>query len=178
MNKSMFMKSPVVLLISILGVITILGCFARSYTPKTTPLSQGIPEEVTITNEFFISRIKIDGAGKSFRFEITNKTKKDLEVDWNKTQFIEENMTKGGFVFEGVDCSKRDEYKPPTIIFPGITFKKNILPKVKVGNEIWSRLGCYLDHQVMDGDVGVYLVVNIDGKEIKEKMLMNVQKIQ
>jgi hypothetical protein len=181
MNRLALLKTLIVSIVYIFGIVVIIGSNGKNVqsTPKYTPPPPAIyksnPEVVTISNEFFDVKMSIGKIPDGFILEITNKTKKDMEVDWNKTQYIEGNSTKGGFMYEGIVYSKRTENKPPDVIFPGITLKKKILPNSNV--EYLSSIHMWFNKPII-GDAGVYLVINIDGKEVKEKLLMNIVKIQ
>ena len=64
-----------------------------------------------------------------FRLEITNKTRKDLEIDWNKTRYLLNGSDGGVFVFVGIRPEDiRNSTIPPDIIPAGHSFSKRISP--------------------------------------------------
>ena len=64
-----------------------------------------------------------------FRLEVTNKTKQDLRIDWNKTRYLLNGRSHGGFVFDGMDPENIRKLTLPDDIVPaGETFSKEIAP--------------------------------------------------
>ena len=60
-----------------------------------------------------------------FRLEVTNKTKQDLRIDWNKTRYLLNGRSHGGFVFDGIDPENIRKLTIPDDIVPaGETFSK------------------------------------------------------
>jgi len=102
----------------------------------------------------------------AFILTIVNKTSQDLELDWNKTLYIYNGETKGGFMFEGIVYKDRNNPKPPDIIFANSTFTKVIFPNSNVQFTSWGW-----EHIPLPlGENGIYLVVKVGEKEIKEKL--------
>ena len=44
-----------------------------------------------------------------FKLEVKNLTNKDLELDWNKTLYVQNGNTSGGFIFEGIMYKDRKQ---------------------------------------------------------------------
>jgi len=147
------------------------GCAPR-YTWKIEPYKQ------SVGNEYFSASISpmafdnIWGGYEAFNLTIRNKTSGDIELDWNKTIYIENKQTKGGFMFEGVVYKERNNLKPPDIIFSGSEFRKTIWP-----NALVSFYGCWCHGDIPAGQNGVYLTVRIKDKEVKEKLLLDMSKV-
>ncbi len=60
-----------------------------------------------------------------FRLEIANKTNKDLKIDWNKTRYILDGRSNGGFVFKSMDPKNiRKQTIPEDIVSAGGFFSK------------------------------------------------------
>ena len=76
-------------------------------------------EPLTRDHDFFVS----------FRLTVRNKADKNLVIDWNKTRYIHNGRTRGGFVFKGI---KPEDVKnstiPPDTILAGGFFSKEIMP--------------------------------------------------
>lgn len=158
--------------------------------PKYTCVVE--PSSQTVENEYFSATVSPamresgsysfeDSSGKyllsetykAFNLYIKNKTHIDIELDWNKTLYIENGQTNGGFMFEGVIYKDRNNQKPPTIIFANSEFKKIIWPNNLVFFE--PELGW--GHKPIElGQNGVYLTIKVGEKEIKEKLLLNMSK--
>ena len=65
----------------------------------------------------------------SFRLKVVNKTRKDLEIDWNKTRYLYNGRDIGIFVFEGIKPeSIKNLTISPDIIPAGQSFTKDISP--------------------------------------------------
>ena len=108
----------------------------------------------------------------NYGLRIDNLSKYDLEIDWNKTSFIRQNTTDGGFMFEGIRYMDRNNYKNPTIILSKSSFYTNIYPN----NLAYFSGGQYgsgwVNGKIPDGENGVYLVFKINAKEYREKLLI------
>ena len=152
-----------------IGIVFLLGLFAivgSGEYYRSTPRTQ------TVENNYFAASISplCSDSCKSFSLTIRNKTDKDIEVDWNKTLYISNGQTTGGFMFEGVVYKDRNNPKSPDMIFANGTFSKTIWP-----NNLVSFSGSSWYHEEMSiGDDGVYLVVKVADKEIKEKLIVNI----
>lgn len=102
---------------------------------------------------------------------VTNKTKSDIFVDWNKTSYISGSETNGGFMFEGVVYRDRAQPKPDSVVFPNVSMTKVIWPNVLVhfGEMHWVH------EYIPYNPNGVYLVVKDGaGKETRAKLLATV----
>ena len=105
-----------------------------------------------------------------FTVTVKNNSDKDIEIDWNKTLYIANGATSGGFMFDGIVYSKRHEPKPPDIVFANGYFSKNILP-VNLVDYDSGRYGLGWQHKELSyGETGIYLTVNVDGKTFNEKI--------
>ncbi len=117
----------------------------------------------------------------SFNFWITNKTDKNLEVDWNSTRYIHNSKTHGVFVFKGI---KPEDIKysavPPDIISPRGSFSKVISPyrllaRAPLRDRSVSEPGIH-PGILPDGENGIVLFVRQNGKEIVEKMMVTIEE--
>jgi len=163
----------------IAGLITtglfLVGCVAgKTYT--VTPVKKSTP-----LNAYFDATITPTSANvfgyQAFILDIKNKSDKDIEVNWNKTYFIQNGQTNGTFMYEGIVYRDRNQPKSSDIIFANATFSKTIWPS----NLVYYSSGSYGGwmHEAMSaGIVGVYLTANVDGKEIKEKIEVAMREVQ
>jgi len=117
----------------------------------------------------------------SFRLTITSKTDKDLKIDWNKTRYIYNGRLHDGLIFKGI---KPEDIKSLTIpedtIPSGHTFSKVISPfrllaRPRVRERPASGSGIY-PGIMPTGENGIMLVVRLNGKEIVERMSVNIQE--
>ena len=117
-----------------------------------------------------------------FRLTVKNRTEKNLEIDWNKTRYIYNGRTRGGFVFTGI---KAEDIKnltiPFDIVFPGHTFSKEIAPIKLIA---WAPLrdrsvgkdeSSLSPGIIPEGENGIFLVVRQNGQEIREKITLNIE---
>lgn len=151
------------------------GCVTPGpkYTWKIEPYKQ------SVENEYFSASISptafdnIWDGYTAFDLTIKNKTSEDIELDWNKTMYIENGQTQGGFMFEGVVYKDRNSPKQPNIIFAGTEFRKTIWPN----NLVDFLYGRWRNYSFPSGQNGVYLIIKVKDKEVKEKILLDMSKI-
>jgi len=176
------LKSCFIGIIFVLCILN-LGCTTVPYQTATTtsrPVKYSCASNIeTCSNEFYDAYItpmfsrKYWGAEGYVGFELTveNKRDEDLELDWNRTLFIQDGRTNGGFMFEGVVYRERNNPKPPDIISPGERISKQILPSNLVYFSRGSSGGWR--HKFMGtGACGISLSIKVNGREIREKMLI------
>ncbi|MBW1766975.1 MAG: hypothetical protein JRJ02_09715 [Deltaproteobacteria bacterium] len=155
-----------------------MGC-ASSKAWISSPLIQatGNPyydtqlQPLTRKNKFFVS----------FLLTVTNKTDKDLEIDWNKTRYIHNGHTRGVFVFKGIkpEDVKNDTIPADIILAEGILLKEILPYKLLVRAPLSSKAyeaGKISPGLIPAGKNGILLVVRQDGKKIVEKMTINIEK--
>lgn len=176
------MKRCAGLIVSAVIAVTVLGgCMPRPWIWKSDPAMQ------SVSNDFFdaqITPVWVTYGTKSFLLTIKNKTEKTIELNWNKTLFISGGQTSGGFMYEGIIFAKRDEPKPNDVVFPKVVFQKEIWPnnlaKLAPGEFIGK---VYFEggwgHWSMNAGVnGVFLTMVVDGKEINEKLTVDLSYIK
>jgi len=165
----------IVVSVCIVGLFVIVGSGGPRYVYIASPFVQ------TSTNDFFEAQLTPlcpNGKGcKFFELTIENKTDKDIELDWNKTLYISNGTTSGGFMFEGVIYKDRNNPKPPDIVFAKGTFCKTILPSNLVRFSS-GKYGGWTNENMPTGENGIYLTVRVEGKEINEKIIINVIRNQ
>ena len=118
----------------------------------------------------------------TFRLTITNKTDKDMQIDWVKTRYLHNGQERDGFAFEGI--TKENINNPPSdTVSPGQTFSKTIYPITIIG---WQRATAIVkpgDQSfsvgvLPEGENGILLIVKQAGKEIREKITLNLAVTQ
>lgn len=114
------------------------------------------------------------GSYEGFELSVSNKTDSDIEIVWNKTLFIKDGVTNGGFMFTGVVYEDRNDPKPSDVVFAHDTFSKCIWPCNLVmftgtsapllpQNTWWHRT-------ILAGEHGVYLTLKVADHEVHEKL--------
>lgn len=152
-----------------LSIVFFTGCIGSEYTFNNVD----IPTE---NKELSFKIIPINPSSiagySAFILNIQNKTDRDMEIDWNKTNFIKDGSTSGTFMFEGIVYKDRNTVKANDVIFANSTFTKTIYPNnyVKFDSYGWYHVGTGL------GSQGAYVVI-IDGqKTIKQKVIVNINE--
>jgi len=147
--------------------------------PGVTWVSE--PATATVDNPFFTAQLtpRCGGYGgcNSFSLIIRNKTDKNIEINWNKTLYVSDGQTSGGFMFEGVIYRERNNPKPPDVVFGNGTFSKVIWPNNLVHYSS-GRYGGWENLRMPTGENGAYLSVVVDGKEISERIIVTLVQAQ
>lgn len=128
-------------------------------------------EPLTNGHKFFVS----------FRLTVTNKTGKNLEIDWNKTVYIHNGRTRGGFVFKGIKPEDiRDSTIPADTILGEHTFSKVISPYKLLAlaplrdPSVGATESSIYPGILPAGENGIVLVVRLNGKEVVEKITLAI----
>jgi len=153
---------------SVLLITSCVSTFPKTYW-KIEPRTQ------RVQNECFKAEIipwyQSAGNYVGFLLTIENLTTNNIEVNWNKTLFISNGQTSGGFMFEGIVYKDRNNQKSPDVIFQKGKLSKIIWPNNLVHFES-GRYGGWIHETMTTGENGIYLTVFVDAKEINEKIVM------
>lgn len=162
-------------LVFIIAIAFISGCASTNTNVSTKQISKS-PEIIwayepirsTVETNDYVVTIIPSGlhAYNAFKLSVRNKSTKNIEVNWNKTLYVSDSITSGGFMFDGVVYKDRNNPKQSDIIFPGVEFKKTIFPNSLVN----FSLGDWRHPLMKEGEHGVFIVFVIDGKEISERL--------
>ena len=143
------------------------GCSRAPWVIKSDPLVQKIDNKL-YTIDFTPSDADSYGY-RAFSLTIENKTDKDIELNWDRTFYLQGGQTKGGFLFEGIFLRDMNAPKPPDILFPKKTFSKTIFPNaLATFNKYWRH------DPLPNGENGIYLSLIIENAELREKLTVNV----
>jgi hypothetical protein len=150
-------------------IVLFLCCGCRPWNIKNTPSFQ------VVDNGFYSIQLLPSGRANhgftSFDLTIENKKDSDIDLVWDKTYFIYNGQTNGGFMFEGIVFKDRNNPKSNDVIFAKNKFQKTIWPNNLVSFD--TTIGWY--HYPMNmGDNGIYITLIVNGKEIREKLLINM----
>lgn len=130
------------------------------YTAEITPVC---------TNELYFSKCT------SFVLVIHNKSKNNIELDWNKTLYIADGQSSGGFMFEGIVYRDRNNPKPPDVIFENGKLTKTVWPNNLVSFET-GKYGGWMHETLGEGERGIYLTALINGKPVSEKLVVRLSQ--
>jgi len=159
------------------------GVFPEKATPVV--LYSSNPEVQRASNDYFVAELKPqlkEGQGffTTFRLVLTNKTKKELNLDWENTFYLLNSSEKGRFLWEGVtwDGLKEMRGQPLVPIAAGDTLTAVIFPKQLLGRSSGAAPGGvqYTQGALPEGENGIGLVVIQNGTVIREKMVVTISK--
>lgn len=116
-----------------------------------------------------------------FRFSFTNKTSKELNIDWENTFYTLNGRKNGRFLWQGITWDGLKEVKAqPLIPVPaGDTLKTVIFPARLVGRSSaggGSTGGVrYNIGPLPEGANGIHLVVKQNGKVLRQEIVVNIE---
>lgn len=144
------------------------GCVTAPIAPSRVPPQQ----QASISNQVYEAMITpaylyFGQVPAGFALSIRNKSSGDIQVDWNRTAFIDNGATHGGFMYEGIPFPERNSPKEPDTIFPGGVLKKDIFPIITADfrNGRWGYAG-------IEGKVGVLLVIKVGNAETQQAIIL------
>lgn len=148
-------------------ILFLFGCSRAPWIIKSDPPIQEINNDL-----YSIQLIPsfVDNYGyHAFDLIIENKTDKDIELAWDRTYYLYGGQTSGGFMFEGIVYSQRNDPKPPDILFPLKQFRKTIYPNIYATfNKSWYY------STLPNGENGIYLSLKVKSVELREKLTVNI----
>jgi hypothetical protein len=146
-----------------------VGC-----TP-TKSLGSSEPAIRRTGNEYFDTKLSAycEKTGcLGFRLFLENKGPKEIDVDWSRTVYLKNGVEAGGFAFEGIILKGKKDSKPlETVVAYGILSKK-IVP------DMLTYAGDALHPYMEPGEHGIRLVVKADGREIIERLVINILRME
>ncbi len=158
-----------------------LMIFLGGCAPSPTINWRSAPEIQTASSEYYRAQLEpvITGKGPffdAFRLVVTNRTDKDLEIDWNRTSYVESGIRHGGFVWQGIDPDQvKNASVPPDIISPASTFSRVIFPHKKIAYAPGYQGGWKLQGGLIpEGENGIDLVVTQNGKVIRHRITVRI----
>jgi hypothetical protein len=153
-------------LLFLVALIPWTGC----KTTRTFWKSQ--PDVLKSSNPYFNVELSVhcdeDGC-TGFNLFLENKTNKNLEIDWSKSFYLSQRKESGGFVFEGIILQDKNLRKPSEIVVSHGVLSKRITPETLVYTDQGWRY-----RNMGPGDQGILLTVKVDGREIRERLNLNL----
>jgi hypothetical protein len=162
-----------------IALVLWVGC-----TPTKT-LWRSEPEFRKTGNEYFDAKLSAycEKTGcLGFSLFLENKSDKDIDIDWSRTAYLKNGVESGGFMFEGIILRDKRDYKPlETVVACGLLSKK-IVPEILTTNKIVPERLTYTgkgpQSSMGPGEHGIRLVVKADGREISERLVINILKME
>ncbi len=144
-------------IVVLIAVLLISGCGS---------IYKCVPDKTIANNSHFDATIVSDHC--AIYLTVKNKSSKNIEIDWNKTLFIDPSGgTNGLFTFGTEHYYEDKDFKyPATLIFPGTAIERTLYP---VAHRYFVRSG-WKWNKLDLGTNGIFLTTLIDGKEVSEKM--------
>ena len=162
-------KSHLCLILTIIGMFWV-GCT----TTKTVWKCE--PEVRKASNPFFHIELSAycDKFGcMGFHLFLENKTDRDFEIDWSKTFYLSQGKENGGFFFEGIILRGKKERKPTEILVAYGVLSTKIIPESLMSGSDGLRGG-----DMGPGEHGIQLTVKVEGREVSEKLVINLLKME
>jgi len=168
---------------ALLGVIVLCLVYALAGCAGVEVYSSN-PGVQRVSNEYFNAELEpLPEKGQNFfskfRFVLTNKTTKELQIDWENTYYLLNDWRNGRFLWEGVswDGLKEIRSKPLISVAPGDTITRVIFPKNLMGRGSAMTTGGvqYTQGGLPEGENGILLIVRRNGKVVREKMVVNIK---
>jgi len=166
----------------LLNVIVVCSVFALAGCAEVEVYTSN-PRVQVVINEYFAAELEPQlKPGQvffsTFRFVLTNKTNKELQIDWENTYYLINDRRNGRFFWEGVtwDGLKEIKSKPFIPVAPGDTFTSVIFPKNLVGRGSAMTTGGvqYSQGVLPEGENGILIIVKQDGMVLREKMVLTI----
>ncbi|MBW1696243.1 MAG: hypothetical protein JRH18_03360 [Deltaproteobacteria bacterium] len=160
-------------------LITVIGNCSKIRIWTSSPVIQ------IIENDYFEAELepalKMDEKFfDAFRLVVRNKSDRNLVIDWVKTRYIYEGKITGGFAFKGLAADNIN--RPPAVtVSAGETFERMIWPVKLIGFERLRSSNVKAGESGLNlgllpaGENGILLVVSVDDKEIREKIMLNIE---
>ena len=156
------------LVLALLVSAFITGCATTSSLPP--------PKVMAASNDFYsasaTTNCDSDGC-KTFDLTVVNKSAKDIKIDWNKTMFVSNGQASGGFWFEGIVIRDRNMPRAQEVIFSSGSYKKTIAPNSSMHLNLFPLANWEIKPMPV-GEGGVYLVIDVEGKEVPLRMTTQV----
>jgi hypothetical protein len=161
--------------------LIVVGCAKKQIYSSNPPMQ-------TLSTSMFEVRLEPLRAGgynyyNRFRFEITNKSSKDLTVNWSNTFYLQNGKKYGRFGWEGLtfDQLRGIQAEPDISLAPGRKDTIVIYPLKLIG---WREEGVrmkattpeagFTNGVIPEGEIGMSLAVLDNGKLVRETILVQI----
>jgi hypothetical protein len=143
-------------------IVTLLSGCASGPTKLVNPPSSTIDSQfVTGT---LIAMCDDPSTCNSFELTLNNKTEVTLEIDWNRSYYINNGRADGGLYFDGIVVAQRNNPRSPDIILPKSSFQKKLVPNKHLELALFPL--AHWKVKEFEGDShGVYVTLKSGAKE-------------
>lgn len=158
----------------------------------TVTVYQSNPTTARVSNEYFDVEFEPQLASNyhyfnSFRFVLTNKTDKDLVLDWSKTYYLKDGKKFGQWGWEEMTFEQLEQTKtqPLVTIEAGDMLSEVIFPLKLVGKQRMREQltgtkpeDSYVLGVIPEGQSGIELNIKHNGKTIKQRVTLTITSQQ
>ena len=147
----------------------------------TGPVALVNPPTTTFKNNLVSGTLKLmcDKAAECKMFELTlnNLTNETVEIDWNRSYYINNSKADGGLYFDGIVVAQRNNPRSPDIILPGTQFTKNLVPNNHLNLALFP-LAHWETKTMVGPSQGVYLTIKTKTEEKIINSSVDASRIQ
>lgn len=178
-----YMKKHVAILILVL-LFVLPGC-AQVRVYSSSPSIQGVSNEV-FDAEFEPQLAEGRHYFNAFRLVITNKTDKNLDLDWSKTYYLLNGRRNGQFGWKEMTFDELENIKsqPTVTIKPGNTLSTVVFPLKLIAYHEDIRGSSvkptarpeerFYPGVIPEGESGISLYLKQDGRTLQERITFNI----
>ena len=164
------MKRVFCVLIAVGALIS--GCATVPEKPKNPPSAD-------INGKFVKGKLiaVCDVPDECTTFEVTlnNMIEETIEIDWNRSYYINNSKPDGGLYFDGIIIAQRNNPRSPDIILPKSSFQRKLVPNNSFNLSLFPL--AHWEIKKFEGNShGVYLTLKSGGKEENINISVNLNK--
>jgi hypothetical protein len=147
----------------------------------TGPVALVNPPTATINNDLVSGSLKLlcDKAEdcKTFELTLNNLTDETVEIDWNRSYYINNSKADGGLYFDGIVVAQRNNPRSPDIILPKSQFSKKLVPNNNLNLALFP-LAHWETKAMVGPSQGIYLTIKTKTKEEVINRSVDASKIR
>lgn len=153
------MNSKIIALV--LSALALTGCVTIPQAPKNPPKTA---ISTDVVSGMLIAECDDPKTCQTFELSLDNKTNGTIEIDWNRSYYINNGKPDGGLYFDGIIIAQRNNPRPPDIILPMSNFKRRLVPSNNFSLNVFPLAHWAI--KTFDGKShGIYVTIKVDGKE-------------
>ncbi len=114
----------------------------------------------------------------SFILTVENKSNTELEIDWNRSYYIDRGASADGIMFKNLAFVDRHSPLPSDLIFAKSKLSKEIFPKILSGYKSSQYSGRWTHERIPNGENGIYLTVYVAGKTYRHKVTVLMDRVK
>ena len=123
-------------------------------------------------------------AYSAFRLTVVNKTEAALKIDWNRSRYLLNGKTAGGFVFKGISPEQIKEGTiADDVVAAGARLTKIIAPAGLIAFAPMANKGVGIAAEgisagaLPEGDNGIFLVLSSPDGSFQKKMVVRIEAV-